>query len=275
LASFLDEFVVGRVVLHVTFMALPVPAEGEEGGGVVVCEGGVFSYRLVIRQVRVDPPPLAYRSALLACLRVADGVSERCMSLAFFQGMRRAAVKKLSKDGAKGSGTQGTRGFIRRRRYGSPLNQAGRDRFTQESVGVPADGGDLDADVGGGSRWWDLSRASGDRVGARRGCTTSPGDNGAGQGGAGDFMDIDPVGTAGVTEAGSSRNEESGPPSAPVIKMVMLYGPPPPAQEFSYSFSLSSDLVLRSKVTHVREAGRLHVVADVREVVLDSSDSDA
>jgi len=67
----------------------------------------------------------------------------------------------------------------------------------------------------------------------------------------------------------------SAPRDGQDVKLRVLLGTPPPRLPYLFSFSFFSDLQLRSVTTHIRDAGRLWVVSDVKEVEVEEPGSEA
>jgi len=261
--AFLDSSPLGKVCLRVSVLPQPGPPPGD----VVVCDGGINSYRLVVTQKRIEPTPET--KALAKFVRAADGVSRRCHSVEMLKKVRRTAEKKLRKDAEKKREELAAETAMSNLRaahaHAKEVDQPMRASSSVEEIepstqscGETTAGNAMDSSV----------RAR-DALGLGS-C-----------GVATDLMDFD-VPQAPTAEAMDLAGADGGgtsPGSSPLnvsdVRIRLVYGQSPPVQPYSFSFSFSSDLLLRRRPTHVRNGGRLWVVADVQEELLESSGSDA
>jgi len=272
LAAFLDLSAVGKVCLSVSVLPQPGPPDGS----VVVCDGGIYSYRLVVIQTRIEATDET--RALAKFVRAADGVSDRCQSIDMLKGVRRAAEKKLHKEAAKSRTAEAAKkamSVLRATQFGATA----MDPSTQ-SVGDASDGdaGDAGGATGGNLRaseavaqTMDAMVSAADAVGFHADADLAgikSMDIEVATPATADVMDL--VGTAGhdAPLSGSSVDGSD-------VRMRVVFGLSPPVAPHSFSFSFSSDYLLHRRVTHVRDGGRLWVVADVKEEVRESSGSDA
>jgi len=286
LASFLDTSALGKVSLHVHVTA---QAGRGDGGDVQVCSSGIYSYRLVVKQVRLQATDES--RALSKFVRAVPGVSERSRSIELLKGVRRVAVNKLKKDN-RGIAQLLPHGllFSQDADSGSPVATGG------SPAGPPTTGGTATmedvvedvavvghADAGATQGSSSGSNTAGGAGAATQGVETaevgtgttsgssagSPADGGA----LAATKDVGPpvVVRTGLTNEGGGCSEWD----VSNISVNVLNNLAIPSKEFSYSFSFRSDKLLRRKVTHVRDCGRLWVVADVREVEIESPPTSA
>jgi len=256
LASFLDMSAAGKVSLHTYVTA----QSGGEENDVEVCSAGMYAYRLVVQQSRVQPT--VETSALKRFVRAVPGVSERSRSIELLKGVRRVAIIKLTKD---------NRGVAQLLPDGLLFSQHAESGSLAVRGASPV--------------------AKSRLLAAPDGTTTVLGDVGTAEVGDADQRTTIGSSVAPSRAASTARTEDTSTEEARAVGMNadggsstwhvsniainVLNNVTIPSQVFSYSFSFRSDKLLRKKVTHVRDCGRLWVVADVKAVEPESPPTSA
>jgi len=280
LDSFLDLTAVGKVVLEVAVASLPEMSEKDQdqAGG-----KGTYRYMLTIKQGETMHTPETL--ALAKFVQAAPGISGSARSVSMLKGIRRVAAKVRAARGTDlGEGTRmggevvempalptvltavangGTGGGAVEmpgiRAAAGTTSGLGDSRSIlvsqQEEGGVLSAGGG--ATVGATARR--LSGLGSDdplhtEADVMSDCTRT---TLQGQGTVKSAIAIAVEG--GLSDNLSTSNDD--------VVMKVTDAPPPPTSTFSFSWTFCSDLRLRRVPAHVRDAGRLWVVAEAEEVI--------